>query len=69
MMEPFIYDVSSVQERLIWGGAPEPSPSAAATAAVDNVSSLFTNDQPQSAPNTDDGKKHSTKNGSGKSKL
>ncbi|KAL6359700.1 hypothetical protein LRP88_07123 [Fusarium phalaenopsidis] len=69
MIEPFIYDVSPVQERLIWGGAPVPGPSAAATTAVDNVSKLFANDKPTPAPNSDNAKQQGTKNSSGKSRL
>ena len=61
MIEPFTYDVSSVQERLISGGAPASGPSAAATTAVENVSKLFPNDQLKPAPNTN--------NSSGKSRL
>ncbi|KAJ4310117.1 hypothetical protein N0V84_011140 [Fusarium piperis] len=69
MIEPYLYDVSPLQERLIWGGAREPGPSAAATAAVDNVSRLFANDEPKPAPNSAIAKHQDTKNNSGKGKL
>lgn len=69
MIEPFIYDVSPVQERLIWGGAPAPGPSAAATTAVDSVSKLFANDKLKPAPNSNNAKQQGTQNSSGKSRL
>ncbi|RSL97707.1 hypothetical protein CEP52_010745 [Fusarium oligoseptatum] len=70
MLEPFIYDVSPVYERLIWGGAPAPGGhSAAATTAIENVSKLFPNDKPNLAPNSDNAKQQGTKNSSGKSRL
>ncbi|RSL70037.1 hypothetical protein CEP54_001986 [Fusarium duplospermum] len=69
MLEPLIYDVSPVYERLIWGGPAAPGPSAAATTAIDNVSKLFANDKPNPAPNSDNAKHQATKNTSGKSKL
>ncbi|RSM17709.1 hypothetical protein CDV31_003479 [Fusarium ambrosium] len=69
MLEPFIYDVSPVYERLIWGGAPQPGASAAATTAIENVSKLFPDDKPNLAPNSDNAKQQGTKNSSGKSRL
>ncbi|KAM0425218.1 hypothetical protein ACHAPT_009535 [Fusarium lateritium] len=67
MIEPFIYDVSSVQERLIRGDAP--GPSAAAIAAIDNVPKLFANDKPKPTTNSTNAKQEGTKNISGKSRL
>lgn len=69
MLEPYIYDVSPVYERLIWGGPAAPGPSAAATTAIEDVSKLFANDKPQLAPNSDNAKQQATKNTSGMSKL
>ena len=69
MIEPFTYNVSSVQERLIWGGAPAPGPSDAVTTAIKNVSKLFPNDQLKPAPNTNNAGQQGTKNSSGKSRL